>query len=210
MRNCLICDDHALMRDALAGAVGLSWPDAAVTLAPDFPSAWAAAAAEPRDLILSDLTMPGADPLEGVRRLRALAPDTPVLVVTGNEDDALLLALFDLGIAGFVPKTAKAEVIEAAIRLVLAGERYLPPRLLGLIGGRTHSASTVAVPTARLTGRQAEILERMAAGESNKTIARALDLSPSTVKTHAAAAFAALGAANRTEAVVRARALKLI
>jgi DNA-binding NarL/FixJ family response regulator len=210
VRSCLICDDHALMRSALAGAVGLGWPEATVALAPDFPTAWAAAAANPPDLIVSDLTMPGASPLDGIARLRAAASATPVLVVTGNEDDALLLDLFDLGIAGFVPKTARAEAIEAAIRVVLAGERYLPARLLELVGRRAGSPAMPAAPTARLTGRQAEILERMAAGESNKTIARALDLSPSTVKTHAAAAFAALGAANRTEAVVRARALKLI
>jgi DNA-binding NarL/FixJ family response regulator len=210
VRSCLICDDHALMRDALAGAVGLGWPEAAVALASDFPSAWAAAASGPPELIVSDLVMPGADPLDGIARLRSAAPGTPVLVVTGNEDDALLLDLFDLGIAGFVPKTARAEAIEAAIRVVLAGERYLPARILDLVGHRAGSPAALSAPAARLTGRQAEILERMAAGESNKEIARALDLSPSTVKTHAAAAFAALGAANRTEAVVRARALKLI
>lgn len=210
MQSCLICDDHALMRDALAGAVGLGWPGAAVTLAADFPSAWRAAASSTPDLILSDLAMPGAAPLDGIARLRSVAPGTPILVVTGNEDGALLLDLFDLGIAGFVPKTARAEAIEAAIRVVLAGERYLPARMLDLIGRRSGSVASPPMPATRLTGRQAEILERMAAGESNKAIARALDLSPSTVKTHAAAAFAALGAANRTEAVVRARELKLI
>jgi DNA-binding NarL/FixJ family response regulator len=210
VRRCLICDDHALMRDALAGAVGLGWPEAAVALAADYPSAWEAASSAAPDLILSDLTMPGASPLDGIARLRAASPATPILVVTGNEDDALLLDLFDLGIAGFVPKTARAEAIEAAIRVLLAGERYLPARLLDLVGRRAGSPAAPSAPAARLTGRQAEILERMAAGQSNKTIARALDLSPSTVKTHAAAAFAALGAANRTEAVVRARELKLI
>lgn len=210
MRSCLICDDHALMRDALAGAVGLGWPEAQVALAPDFPSAWTAAAARSLDLILSDLAMPGASPLDGIKGLHAAAPSTPILVVTGNEDDALLLDLFDLGIAGFVPKTARAEAIEAAIRVVLAGERYLPARILDLAGGRGSLTTPAASFAARLTGRQAEILERMAAGESNKAIARALDLSPSTVKTHAAAAFAALGAANRTEAVVRAREQRLI
>jgi DNA-binding NarL/FixJ family response regulator len=210
VRSCLICDDHALMRDALAGAIGLGWPEAAVTLAPDFPSAWSAAASAAPDLIVSDLAMPGAGPIDGIARLHAAAPATPILVVTGNEDDMLLLDLFDLGIAGFVPKTARAEAIEAAIRVVLAGERYLPARILDLVGRRAGSPAAPLAPAARLTGRQAEILDRMAAGQSNKEIARALDLSPSTVKTHAAAAFAALGAANRTEAVVRARALRLI
>ena len=115
MKSCLVCDDHAMMRMALSGAVSMAWPDAIVSTAEDFDAAQAAARAGP-DLILCDLSMPGATPLEGIKGVRAAAPETPLLVVTGNEDDALLLALFDLGIAGFVPKSASAEVIEAALR----------------------------------------------------------------------------------------------
>ncbi|HEY0437471.1 MAG TPA: LuxR C-terminal-related transcriptional regulator, partial [Phenylobacterium sp.] len=62
----------------------------------------------------------------------------------------------------------------------------------------------------RLTERQADVLKLIATGESNKQIARDLDLSPATIKAHAAAAMAALGAANRTEAVVKAREMGLI
>lgn len=211
MQTCLICDDHAMMREALAGAVTYGWPGVAVTLAADFPAAWAAAAQRP-DLILSDLAMPGATPREGIARLRQIAPETPILVITGNEEDDLLLALFDLGVAGYCPKTSRSAVIEAAVRLVLAGGRYLPPEVLNLA---SHRAGPAAAPVrtavgARLTERQTEILRLMADGASNKEIARALDLSPATVKTHAAAAFAGLDVANRTEAVVRARSLGLI
>jgi DNA-binding NarL/FixJ family response regulator len=211
MKSCLICDDHAMMREALAGAVALGWPDAAVTQAADFPQAWAAAVSGP-DLIISDLAMPGAGPVDGVRRLREAAPASPILVVTGNEDDDVLLALFELGIAGFAPKTSKSAVIEAAIRLVLAGGRYLPPRLVELAvakaGGGARSGA--GAPAPRLTDRQTDVLARIALGRSNKEIARELDLSPATVKAHIAAGLAVLGAANRTEAVVRARELGLI
>ena len=208
MKTCLICDDHAMMREALAGAVALGWPQAAVAEADDFPSAWAAAAAGP-DLIISDLVMPGSDPVEGVRRLREAAPDSPVLVVTGNEEDEVLLALFRLGIAGFAPKTSKSAIIEAAIRLILAGGRYLPPRIVD-IATRSGTQAVAAAPTARLTERQLDVLRQIAGGASNKEIARDLDLSPATIKAHAAAAIAALGAANRTEAVMKARAMGLI
>lgn len=211
MKTCLICDDHAMMREALAGAVAVGWPDAAVTQAADFPAAWAAAAAGP-DLIISDLVMPGAAPVEGVRRLRAAAPAAPILVVTGAEEDEVLLALFELGIAGFAPKTSKSAIIEAAIRLVLAGGRYLPPRVAEL-AARSGAAADAPQPASggpRLTERQADVLKLVAAGRSNKEIARELDLSPATIKAHAAAAMAALGAVNRTEAVMKARALGLI
>ena len=212
MKTCLICDDHAMMREALAGAVAIGWPGAAETLADDYPAAWQAAEARP-DLIISDLVMPGSRPVDGIRRLAQIAPDSPILVVTGNEEDGLLLDLLKLGVAGFAPKTSKSEVIEAAIRLVLAGGRYLPPRLLDLatLGASPAVAVTTSAPlTGRVTERQLDVLRLIATGGSNKEIARDLDLSPATIKAHAAAAIAALGAANRTEAVMRARELGLI
>lgn len=209
MKSCLICDDHAMMREALVGVVALAWPDAEVSQAADFPSGWTAAAARP-SLIVSDLIMPGAAPLDGVRGLMQAAPETPILVVTGNEDDALLLALFQLGVAGFAPKTSRSPVIEAAIRLILAGGRYLPPRVGELAARQRQGMAPLAGVAARLTERQMDVLRMIAAGQSNKTIARALDLSPATIKTHAAAALAALGAANRTEAVFKAREMGLI
>ena len=211
MKTCLICDDHVMMREALAGAVVIGWPDTQVTQAADFPAAWAAARADP-DLIISDLVMPGAGPVEGIGRLRAVSPNSPVLVVTGNEEDEVLLALFRLGIAGFAPKTSKSAIIEAAIRLVLAGGRYLPPRIAELAARHAGSGEAAAAlaPTVRLTERQLDVLRMIATGQSNKEIARDLDLSPATIKAHAAAAIAGLGAVNRTDAVVKARAMGLI
>ena len=211
MQTCLICDDHAMMREALAGAVAIGWPEAEVWQAVDFPTAWFAAAAGAPDLIISDLVMPGASPVEGIGKLRAAAPNSPVLVVTGNEEDAVLLALFRLGIAGFAPKTSKSAIIEAAIRLVLAGGRYLPLRIAEL-AARQAAEKPASPPalTVRLTERQTDVLRLVATGESNKQIARELDLSPATIKAHTAAAIAALGAVNRIEAVLKARALGLI
>jgi DNA-binding NarL/FixJ family response regulator len=209
MKSCLICDDHAMMREALAGAVSLSWPEAEIEQAQDFPSAWSAARAGP-DLIISDLVMPGAPPVQGVRGLRDAAPGSPILVVTGNEEDQVLLELLQLGIAGFAPKTSRSAIIEAAIRLVLAGGRYLPPRLAELAVGQAGASGGAGMAAPRLTVRQLDVLRQIAEGGSNKEIARSLDLSPATIKAHIAAAIGALGAANRTEAVVRARGLGLI
>lgn len=208
MKLCLICDDHVMMREAISGAVQFGWPEAEITQAGDYDTAWAAMAALSPDLCISDLVMPGAGPVEGIRRLRQAAPDTPLLVVTGNEDDATLLALFDLGIAGFAPKTSKSAVIEAAIRLVLAGGRYLPPRLVELAAQRGGGAP--APQSVRLTERQSDVLARIATGKSNKEIARDLNLSPATVKAHIAAIILALGATNRTDATYKARVLGLV
>lgn len=214
MKSCLVCDDHALMRTALAGAVGLAWPGVQVRMAQDFPESWIAARSR-HDLILCDLGMPGADPLTGIGRLIEAADGCPVLVVTGSEDDDVLLRLFELGVGGFVPKSVGAEVMEAAMRIVASGSRYLPPRMLELVA--RHGSAPAIKPVgdrdtalARLTSRQIEVLRLLARGEANKEIARSLDLSPATVKTHVAAVLAGLGAGNRTEAANRARELGLI
>lgn len=190
----------------------MHWPDADVMTAGDFPACWKAAEARP-DLILCDLGMPGARPVEGIRAMRQAAPDVPLLVVTANEEDGLLIELFDLGIAGFIPKTSSGAIIEAAIRLVLAGGRYLPQRVIELASARGESPALPRLASdglARLTDRQIEIVRMIARGESNKEIARALSLSPATVKAHVAAVISALGTTNRTEAAFRAREIGLI
>lgn len=204
----LICDDHPLMRQALAATVQMHWPQARVITALDYVTAFEKAVSGQWRLIISDLTMPGATPIEGIGRLRTLCPNTPILVITANDDDALLLTLFNLGVAGFVPKTSRPEVIELAIRLVMTGERYLPDRMVQLAGrGRTSevhgsAAQKATAQTApHLTRRQVEVLERMAKGDTTKEIARDLGLSPATVKTHTAAIFDILAVDNRVEAI---------
>lgn len=197
-----------MLRDALVGSVRLGWPGVAITEADTFPAAWQAAAALP-DLILCDLVMPGAEPLAGIEGVLKAAPGVPVLVITGNDDDRILLSLFDLGVAGYLPKSSRAATIEAAIALILAGERYIPRRVLELVSNRRASAPSDP-GQARLTERQLDVLRLIAQGQSNKEIARAFDLSPATVKAHAAAIFETLDASNRTEAVAKAQALRLL
>ncbi len=224
MMRFLICDDHALIREALAGTVRMGWPGASVDTAGDFPAAWAkasagaaaAGAAPGHDLIVCDLVMPGATPLAGIDGLMRAAPGTPVLVVTGTEDDALMLDLLGRGVAGFAPKSASGTIIEAAMRLILAGGRYLPPRLADIAAARIDDGPVAAVRNdsdrvaERLTERQLDVLRLMTKGHSNKEIARILDLAPSTVKTHLSTIMSSLGAANRTDAAIKARLLDLV
>ena len=215
MTRFLICDDHALVREALAGSVQMGWPDAVVDTAGDFPSGWAKAP-QGHDLIVCDLIMPGAAPLQGIDGMIRAAPGVPLLVVTGTEDDTLLLDLLHRGVAGFAPKSASSAIIEAAMRLILAGGRYLPPRLAEIASARIESGSVPAVRddlanlTARLTARQMDVLHLIAKGQSNKEIARTLALSPSTVKSHISHVLTCLGAANRTDAAIKARLLALV
>ena len=195
-----------MMRDALAGAVRLAYPGVIVTEAEDYPSAWAAAAAGP-DLVLCDLIMPGAAPEEGISGVQKAAQDAPLLVFTGHTDDALLVRLYRMGVAGLLPKSARSAVVESAIHLVMAGGRYVPRRLVEM----AERDGTPPEPAMmHLSPRQTEILRAIAMGQTNKEIARTFDLSPATVKAHAAATFLALGVTNRTEAAFKARQRGLI
>ena len=188
----------------------MAWPEAQILVAADFDDAVRQANQGP-DLILCDLSMPGAAPLDGVRAVQAAAPQARLIVVTGREDDELLLALFDHGVRGFVGKNENEDLLELAIRLVMSGNIYLPPRLLELARqGRTPTAAPIEAAYGRLTERQVEVLRELANGRSTKEIALALRLSPGTVKTHTAAVMAALGVANRTEAAIKARELGLL
>jgi DNA-binding NarL/FixJ family response regulator len=184
----------------------MGWPKVKVTQVGNFPHAWAAAA-DPHDLCIVDLIMPGAGPVEGVAGLLDTAPDMRVLVVTGTEDDTVMLSLLDKGIAGFVSKSASTGILDAAIRLVLAGGRYLPPRLATIAASQIHRGEVAPVRDQsaaianQLTLRQHSVLRLVADGRTNKEIGRLLGVAPSTVKTHLEQIMRALGAANRADTV---------
>lgn len=208
----LVCDDHPLLRVALANAAADAACDPDVLTARDFTEAWRMAEAQTSlTLCLVDLHMPGATPREGLLGVRERAPQAKLIVITGSEDDGDLMAALALGVDGFVPKTAEPGVTEAAIRLVMAGGRYLPPRVADMLtnGAPEAKARKGAFQEAafgRLSERQREVLRLMARGASNKEIAKTLALSPATVKTHVAHILGVLGASNRTEAAATARA----
>jgi DNA-binding NarL/FixJ family response regulator len=162
------------------------------------------------------LILQGAGPLAGIDGIVRVAGATPILVVTGTDDDTLLLDLLDRGVAGFAPKTSNSAIISAAIALILAGGRYLPTRLADIAVSRIESGSyqpvrdDVAMISQALTTRQMEVLRLMSQGKSNKEIARDLTLAPSTVISHLSQIMIALGANNRTDASIKARMLDLV
>ena len=196
--NVLIADDHPLVRDALARTVQQLAADVQVREAGDLDGLLRLAAQGDADLALVDLNMPGMDGVVGLRRLRAAAPTLPVVVASGQEDAATIRAVLAAGAVGFIPKSERSEVLLGALRLVQSGGTYVPSRLL-------NAPPAAAAP--ELTPRQLDVLNLLLRGEPNKLIARELGLTEGTVKIHIAAILRVLHARNRTEAVVRARAL---
>jgi DNA-binding NarL/FixJ family response regulator len=195
--NVLIADDHPLVRDALARTVQQLAADVQVRETGDLEGLLRLAALGDADLALVDLNMPGMDGVAGLRRLREAAPTLPVVVASGQEDAATIRAVLAAGAVGFIPKSERSDVLLGALRLVQSGGTYVPSRLL--------AAPPAAAP--ELTPRQLDVLHCLLRGEPNKSIARELGLTEGTVKIHIAAILRVLQARNRTEAVVRARAL---
>jgi DNA-binding NarL/FixJ family response regulator len=201
--NVLIADDHPLVRDALARTVQQLCADVQVRQAGDLDGLLRLAAQGDADLALVDLNMPGMDGIVGLRRLREAAPTLPIVVASGQEDPMTIRAVLAAGAVGFIPKSERSEVLLGALRLVQAGGTYVPSRLLD----STARPPPTDLHSAELTPRQLDVLRCLLRGEPNKLIARELGLTEGTVKIHIAAILRALHARNRTEAVVRARAL---
>ncbi|HPE00540.1 MAG TPA: response regulator transcription factor [Burkholderiaceae bacterium] len=199
-RRVLLADDHEMVRMAMRAALAPLGSELEWIEAEDAATAQARLAELPApELALLDLNMPGSRGVEWIAYLRRTWPAVRLVIVSAQEDPGLVRELIALGVAGFIPKSDRAEVILQAVRLILAGGSYVPLRLLE--GAGPHPAARDDV----LTPRQHEVLECLARGLPNKLIARELGLTEGTVKVHLMAIFKALGARNRTEAVLAAQ-----
>lgn len=202
----LLADDHEMVRLAMRHALG-SLADGVEWLEGGTAADVERLVDDDPDLALLDLHMPGSDGVPWIRRLRARCPTLPLIVVSAEESPALVRALVDSGVAGFIPKSDSAAVVLQAVRLVLSGGTYAPLRFLAANGAAVTAAADASggAPGYGLTARQTEVLRLLAQGRPNKSIARELGLSEGTVKVHLLAIFRALGVRNRTEAVVAAQ-----
>lgn len=200
----VIADDHPLVRDALATTLLRAVPDAEVLQTADLPGLLQVCTCSDIELAVVDLNMPGMNGLEGLRHLRTDCPQLAVLVASAQDDAPTIRAALSYGISGFFPKTGGAELLVKAVQLVLAGGVYVPP---GALADHVGGTPPPTADASGLTPRQIDVLKRLMHGHSNKLIARELGLTEGTVKIHIAAILRALGARNRTEAVVRAHEL---
>ena len=194
----LLVDDHSLFRRGLRLMLRELMPEADVSEAADGEAALALAG-ERFELILLDLNMPGASGLDVLDAIRQAFPDSLVTVLSGEDDPTLIRACIAHGAAGFIPKSARPEVMHGALQVVLARGVYLPEKALG----------ATPASAANLSPRQLEVLRRALRGTPNKLIARELQISEGTVKSHLSAAFQVLGVRNRIEALYCAARLGL-
>jgi DNA-binding NarL/FixJ family response regulator len=199
----VIADDHPLFRGALREAVSGLLAKADIAEAGTFEeaSAFLDRGAE-TDLVLLDLAMPGVRGFSGLMYLRAQYPSVPVIVVSANDDPAVIRRCMEFGASGFIPKTLGIEAIRNAIARVLDGEVWTPPDV-NLDDADTETVELVQRLTT-LTPQQVRVLMMLSEGLLNKQIAYELSVSEATVKAHVSAILQKLGVESRTQAVIAA------
>ncbi len=202
----VVIADHPVVRNGLRALVDSLPGLTVVGEATDGEGAVREAQLLRPDVVVMDVRMPGTDGLEATRRITAAVPGTAVLVLTMYEDDDTVFAAMRAGARGYLLKGAEQAEIDRALRATAAGEAIFGPgvatRVLGYFAGPRPATGA---PFPELTPREREILDRVAAGERNGVIARALGLAPKTVGNHLSSIFTKLAVADRAEAIVRAR-----
>jgi len=181
----LVADDHDVVRRGLKALLLDAYPAACLVEARDGDEALARLLAEPFDLAVLDLKMPGLGGLDVLTESRRERPETPIIVLTVFAEEEFAVRAYTLGAAAYLTKQQASDELLAAVRKVLAGGRYVSPasaeRLAAALGG------DIVIPLHEvLSARELQVLKRVAVGMSQKEIAAELGLSEKTVGTYRA------------------------
>ncbi len=201
----IIADDHPLLRAAVLHALSAALPKAEFVEASSVATLDAALARHMDvDLVLLDLSMPGAHGFSALLHVRGERPEVPVIVITSNEHPRVVRRSQQFGAAGFIPKSAPPDTLCTAVSTVLDGGVWFPP----LTAARSDADDKLARRLAQLTPQQFRVLLCMADGLLNKQIADRLGLAGNTVKVHITAILKKLECYSRTQAAVLVKALE--
>ena len=199
----LIADDHELFLKGLEFILEQNIQNAEIKTAQSYTDIFNILnTTKDFDLVITDLAMPGANWLTAINNIHTTLPDTPIIIISAVFDKELLQQTLDIGVSGYIPKTASNTLMISAINLVLAGGMYIPHELLYSTKNQTFSTEKqkeYITPLKNLekiikkednkelkglTDRQIDIVKCIAEGLSNKQIAYKLNLTEGTVKVH--------------------------
>jgi DNA-binding NarL/FixJ family response regulator len=189
----LIADDHVVVREGLVAMIDRQPDMTVVAQAPNGAEAVELWRSHGPDIALLDLRMPVLDGVGAIGRIRAEDPKARILILTTYDGDEDIYRGMRAGAKAYLLKDTPREELLQCIRAVYSGESYIPPAVAAKLASQVSGE--------RLTTREMEILALIARGRSNKAIARELDISEGTVKTHVKSILQKLDATSRTEAV---------
>jgi DNA-binding NarL/FixJ family response regulator len=212
----LLVDDQALFREALATLLAVHENVEVVGEAGNGDEALRKVAELAPDVVLMDLRMPVLDGIAATRRLRVEQPDVRVIALTTFDDDEDVFAALRAGAVGYLLKDVSSARLVEAVHAAARGESVLQPSVAAKVVARfaqlpdTESAQRPQPLVVPLSDRELEVLRLLADGRSNREIAADLFLAEGTVKNHVTNVLSKLGARDRTQAALRARALGLL
>lgn len=189
----LVVDDHAVVREGVAAIVAAEPDIVVVGEAANGAEGEAAFHRLRPDITLMDLQMPTKGGVEAIGDIRAKAPTARIIVLTTYDGDVQAMRALKAGASGYLLKTSLRKELIDTIRAVHAGRRYVLPQVAQEIALRAAEEG--------LTTREVSILELVAAGKANKTIAWELSVSEDTVKSHLRTIYGKLNVGDRTQAV---------
>ena len=201
----IVADDQSAVREGLVLLLGTLPGVVVAGQAADGDAAVDLVAAVRPQVALMDLNMPGCDGVAATRRITADYPATRVVVLTTYADDESIIGALQAGALGYLTKDATRAEIGRAVVAAAAGQAILDPlvqqRLLSAATRAPGRSDPAGSDSSDLTPREAEVLRLIAAGQSNREIARTLYVSEATVKTHVNRIFAKTGARDRAQAL---------
>ena len=201
----VLVDDHALCRNGLSDLLRLRGGMDVLAALSDPDQVIKVLREQTPDLLVLDLRMPGTDGLSLLRLLRAEGITTPALILTMSDSEADLAAALRAGVRGYLLKDMEPEDVIAAIGKAARGELTVAPAMTLKLAQMLQTGAPGNERRdmlATLTERERQILQHVSRGESNKTIARALDISHDTVKLHVRHILCKLKLSSRVEAAV--------
>jgi len=199
----LVIDDHPLLRKGVSQLVALEPEMKLIGEAADGSEGLRLARELNPDLILLDLQMRGVDGLETLKAIKALDLDARVIMFTVSDAEEDVLAALQAGADGYLLKDMEPEEMLNSLRLAARGRLVLSAPITELLARSLRSEQAVgATPVGDLTDREHEILLQIAAGRSNKLIARELNITEGTVKVHVKHLLKKLSLRSRVEAAV--------
>ncbi|MBI3547281.1 MAG: response regulator [Gammaproteobacteria bacterium] len=202
----LLIDDHALVRKGLEELLRSRGIDVVASVGTGEEGIKQALALTP-DIVLLDIKMPGLNGIETLEKLRASQFASPILMLTMSRDDGDLRAALRGGAEGYLLKDMDPEDLVPALEAAMRGDNVVAKEMVGTLarivqGQSSETRQRTAAPLSDLTPRELEILSHVAEGQSNKMIARDLNITDGTVKLHVKAILRKLGVHSRVEAAV--------
>ncbi len=201
----LLVDDHTVVRNGLRLVFDLQDDLEVVGEAENGREALERVAELRPDVVVMDLLMPVMNGVEATRAIRSAYPDVEVVALTSVLEDRMVVDVVEAGASGYLLKETRPDTLFEAVRAAARGEVWLDPRAQARLMRELRRPTSAPVDGRdTLTERELEVLQQLAHGATNKTIAQTLGVGEATVKTHVSSVLAKLGLKSRTQAALHA------